>query len=269
MSLILAEVFIKALLLCGLLYLIARHEADYSFSKVAMVTAGLMLGSVIIEATVAPHFGIWTALVHVAFITFMIMTFCWTTLWKTLAIVSIYTIIHFVLAFLGGLAVAYLARESGKNGMVIMGANEEEFHELQKEILNQFGAAGDQLAPTSAEDLAEATPPPEEVVEPVEDVPPPPDPEPPPPPTTTTTTTLPPAPEVPPGESTWESARRALNVGGAARGGGTHTVYINGQLREAGDIVGLTHGGWRYRWRIKAIDENGIHLVGLDRRKIE
>lgn len=270
MTLMLGEVFIKALLLCGLLYLFARYEADYSFTKVAMVTGGLMLGSVIIEATVAPQLGVWTALVHVAFITFMIMTFCWTTLPKTLAIVAIYTLIHFALAFIGSRAMAYLARESGKSGMVIMGANEDEFRELQKEILNQTGAAANQLA-ASAGELSD-TPPPEEVVEPARDEQPPPAPEPTPPPAESpppSTTTLPAPPDAITGESTWETARRALNIGGTARGGGNHMVYINGQLREAGDFVSITQGGWHYRWRIKAIDENGLHLVGVDRRKTE
>ena len=33
------DVFLNAAILCAILYLVAKHEADYIFAKVAMVTA--------------------------------------------------------------------------------------------------------------------------------------------------------------------------------------------------------------------------------------
>ena len=33
----LAVIFVKAFMLCGLLYVFGRHEADYNFQKVAML----------------------------------------------------------------------------------------------------------------------------------------------------------------------------------------------------------------------------------------
>ncbi len=42
-ELMLIEIFVNAAVLRLILFLIAKHEADYSFSKVAMTTAGIGL----------------------------------------------------------------------------------------------------------------------------------------------------------------------------------------------------------------------------------
>ncbi|MCE9615268.1 MAG: hypothetical protein K8T26_13435 [Lentisphaerae bacterium] len=268
MELMIGEVFLKAAILCGLLYFIARHEADYSFQKVAMVTAGLMLGSVLIDAAVKPHLGPWTAIIHVAFIAFMIMTFCWITFWKSLVVVVVYVGVHFALALLGGMALGYLHKESSKSaGMVMMGANESEFKEMQSMIndnaeraMRQAGAgmeeaageaAPEPAAPAVEEDrapalaarVADATPPPA-------------------PPEPAAEAATPAA-----GEDEWVTAEKSLVVGGMASGSrGAPTVFINGQLREAGDVISATSHDQLYRWRILSIGDKGVRLKPIDKR---
>ena len=42
------DIFSNAFVLCGLLFLVARHEADFEFSKVAIVSAVISLGNTLL-----------------------------------------------------------------------------------------------------------------------------------------------------------------------------------------------------------------------------
>lgn len=268
MQLMIVQVFIEAAILCGLLYAIARYEADYSFTKVAMVVAGLSLGSVLINATVQPHLGPWTAIVLVAFYAFMIMTFCWVSFWKSLLVVVAYSAVHFGLAFLALIVAASLIKQSSKTGMVMMGATESEFKEIQAEIQKNFSNAAEQArtrapeigkaaaAAHAATNPAAATGQPA-AAEPAAKAPPP------------ATTNAPPI--VPrPGEDEWTTAQRTLVLGGFASGSrAAVTALVNGQMREVGDIISAPYNGQVYRWRITAIDTKGLHLQPLDKRPAE
>lgn len=80
------EVFIKAFLLCILLYIVARDEADFEFRKVTMVTAGIVLGAVILDAVLTRFIGLFTLIPIAAFIVFMVMQFCWVRFWRSLLV---------------------------------------------------------------------------------------------------------------------------------------------------------------------------------------
>lgn len=251
-------VMVKAALLCGLLYAVAKHEADYSFSKVAMVTAGLALGSMCIDGIVAPQLGIWTAIVHVAFICFMIMTFCWISFAKSLIVVGIYCAIHFAMAFGGALLAGYLIKETQGTGMMMMGASESEFNELQQEIMNQFENLEQQteLELEAAARRASA-PPPETTAKKAA-------------PRKATATgprgSLPAVVEKASADDMkWLDARRSVRVSGIIGAAGSRMATINDELKEVGDIVAVGHGGQVYRWEVTGITADNVNLKPLNR----
>ena len=92
------EVFIKAFLLCILLYIVASEEADYDFRKVTMVTAGIVLGTVIIDAVLTRFIGMLALLPILAFIVFMVMQFCWVRLGKALLIAVPFLILNIMIS---------------------------------------------------------------------------------------------------------------------------------------------------------------------------
>jgi hypothetical protein len=105
MELMIGEIFLKALVLCGILFLVARREADFEFSKLVLVTCGITLGSFAMEAFLAPALADYmpffasatiTFLLAATFMTFMVVRFCWVRLWK--GILGIYIEILFTAA---------------------------------------------------------------------------------------------------------------------------------------------------------------------------
>lgn len=54
MELMIGGIFLKALVLCGILFLVARHEADFKFKKVVWVTCGITFGSFAMAESVKP-----------------------------------------------------------------------------------------------------------------------------------------------------------------------------------------------------------------------
>ncbi len=88
------DIFTNAAILCAILYLVARHEADYSFSKVAIVTAITGLGAFLIQMFLFEHIGWFTIVPVFVMTTAMIMIFCWVRLWKTLLVVTLFCLFH-------------------------------------------------------------------------------------------------------------------------------------------------------------------------------
>ena len=95
---LLFELFIKAFLLCILLYIVARDEADFEFRKVTMVTAGIVLGTVIIDATLTRFIGLLTLIPIAAFVVFMIMQFCWVRFWRSLLVAIPFLILNIMIS---------------------------------------------------------------------------------------------------------------------------------------------------------------------------
>jgi len=90
-ELMLAETFLNAAILCTILYVVAKHEADFSFAKVAMVVAGIQLASFLAQVflnTVA-----WfTLLISFVFTLLFVQKFCWLSFKKTLVVVLIFCV---------------------------------------------------------------------------------------------------------------------------------------------------------------------------------
>jgi len=81
-----AEVFVKAAVLCLLLCLFARGEADFNFRKVSMATAGLTLGSLPLEGLLKDRPGVFALLPIVILIVLILMRFCWVAWWQALLV---------------------------------------------------------------------------------------------------------------------------------------------------------------------------------------
>ena len=95
---LLFEVFIKAFLLCILLYIVARDEADFDFRKVTMVTAAIVLGAVILDAILTRYIGLFTLIPITAFVVFMVMQFCWVRFWRSLLVAIPFLILNIMIS---------------------------------------------------------------------------------------------------------------------------------------------------------------------------
>jgi hypothetical protein len=83
-----AAILIQAGILCGLLYVFGKDEADRDFQKVAMVVAVISLINFLVEALLAPKIGLWVLLVELAVIVFFVEKFCWLP-WKRATLVAL------------------------------------------------------------------------------------------------------------------------------------------------------------------------------------
>ena len=89
-ELMLAETFVNAAILCAILYLVAKHEADFSFSKVAMVAAGIQLIAFLTQVFLFDRIGWFTLAVSFVFALLLVMRFCWLNVAKSLLVVAIF-----------------------------------------------------------------------------------------------------------------------------------------------------------------------------------
>jgi hypothetical protein len=89
------DVFLNTAVLYTILYLVAKHEADYSFARVAMVTAVTSLGAFLIQIFLFEMIGWFTIGLVFLLTAAMIMTFCWVRLWKTVIVVTLFCAFHF------------------------------------------------------------------------------------------------------------------------------------------------------------------------------
>jgi hypothetical protein len=99
MDLVFASIILQALILCGLLYLIARHEADFEFAKVAMVVAAITLGNFMIEKMLTPRIGLFSLGAEFTFVVLMIWKFCWLRWWKALVVSLLFVAVQVGMTF--------------------------------------------------------------------------------------------------------------------------------------------------------------------------
>lgn len=125
MELMIGQILLQALILCGLLYLIARHEADFEFAKVAMVVAGITLGNFIIELTLIPRIGVFTPLAEIAFVVFMITKFCWVRWWKAVIVSVLFIAVQLGMAFGVALVVQKVDRSVDEAGGTVLERSDE------------------------------------------------------------------------------------------------------------------------------------------------
>ena len=110
------QILIQAVILRMILILIAKHEADTSFPKAAMVAAGISVG-VFVIGIMTQKFGVFVTIpAQIAFMAMVLMTFCWISLAKSIIVVLIYSAVHFLMMFL----MTLLIRNSMKQSLFLM-----------------------------------------------------------------------------------------------------------------------------------------------------
>lgn len=135
MDIMIVEIFLKAFVLCGLLYLVARNEADFDFAKVAMVTAGISIGTFFIDLLLQPHIGVLTFIPSIAFVMFMIMKFCWAPFWKALLVTFLYLVFNIALA-IGVLLLINKVNDS--SGETVMSKHDKDLMEARQMVHEMY-----------------------------------------------------------------------------------------------------------------------------------
>jgi len=291
MTFLIAEVFLKAAVLSLILYLLARHEADYGFQKVAMVTAGITLGGFLLEQFIpfmvrrivgegvsAPVIlGVSTILTVGAlmlFVASMVARFCWVSARRAAAIAAVYIV------FCVGFALATQALKAQFEGVEMvpaapgpeaksLPADLREVMEFQEESfgLSDSPAGSGSSAGEWGGDSDAAVPiaPPETpAVEPEStDAPVPTD-------VAAEGGLEAPGAAAPPvaapdpvGDAAGpdvEGARKKLKIHGLLRdSAGKPLALVNQQPVEPGETVALDHEGYRYLWRLDSIERGRVN----------
>jgi hypothetical protein len=141
MELMIGQILLQAFILCGLLYLIARHEADFDFAKVAMVVAGITFGNFFIELSLLPRIGLFTILVEIAFVVFMTTKFCWLRWWKAVIVSVLFVAAQVGMAFGVNLLVSKVDQTVDEAGGTLLEQQQQDTVEAAKMIQEMWGAA--------------------------------------------------------------------------------------------------------------------------------
>jgi hypothetical protein len=272
MELMIGEIFLKALVLCGILYLVARREADFQFSKLVLVTCGITLGNFALEVFLAPQLANYipffasaavTLLVAVAFVTFMVVRFCWVRLWKGVIVTVLFMGFSVGLSVAGAMLVKQINQSVEKAGGSVMEQNNKEalqmFREMtavtSSQMMQQAKAEGLGPAPAQAKVDAEAPSllpavmPPEESVEP--------------PPRATVT---PPPPKQPIDElpafartPEWQAAQAKIKVSAVlVERDGSNTAIVNGEVLGIGDVLTVEVKKKLYRFKMAELTTDWV-----------
>ena len=275
------KVSVEALVLCLVLYLVARHEADYDFQKLVMVVAGTMLGNFLLYAGASvylpPIHLLWVVpLLQLGFSAFMIKTFCWVTTGKALLVALICTLFHVAFS-LGAALVARKLFGSVTPSSVAVEQQNREMQEIKAEIMREMAQSADPFGAKGAAGTnasvrgpgATNTPaPPAVSAAPPAAVPPvPPDPlvpaaaapaptEAPPPPSTPASV----AAQAAQPAADWATARKLIKIVGITGRPGDYVALVNQRVVNPGDLISVRHGDRTYRWTVREINRDQVQL---------
>lgn len=250
MSFLIAEIFLKAAVLSLILYAFARHEADYSFQKVAMVTAGIALGGFWLEHFIPFFLGrvasawlsaewIWilgwvcALAILTLFVAFMVKTFCWVSSRRAVGVALVYIVFCIVFALATRKVKAAFEGEGDpaarKADAARVQSDLKAAMQFQEESFN-LAAPAPVAAPEPVSPLPVAVP--AETVMPIP---------------TNSMTPAEPEPDV-------EGARKKLKISGIIRNAqGRPLALVNQQPIEEGETLGIEHAGHQFQWRLDAI----------------
>lgn len=241
------EVFIQAAVLCTILYVVARYEADYSFQKVAMVAAGIGLGNMLIQSLLQPHVpvGLQSLLVIpcIIFTAFMIMTFCWINVWKSVLVVLVF--VGFQLLSHLGMQVLMKRFGSSDAQAAAVEKKQQEVAEMQEQIVAMIE---NPAAP------APAVPPPAPTVAPE------------PAPVPESDKPVAPGPAV--NDVGWDAAEKMLKVAGVSKRHGEVIALVNNSVVLQNGVIRVTYNGMIYSWRAAAISSDGVRWERLKARPV-
>ncbi len=295
MFMLVGEIAIQALVLCAIMYFVARHEADYSFDKVFMVAAGIALGWAALTFLLFDRIGFLIVIPIFAFMAYMLVKFCWVSVPKSLLITLIFVI------FQSGMKCAtdritgkIVASMDKSNALVEQRMKDtEEARQMMVESLQGAYHGGPVPAPSAppADEVAiiqevvssiqqqveaqkaqqieamknagfqaavpaEAPPVPETPAEPEPVAAAEPAPSRAPAPVPAPAAA--PAPQAP--AEDWDGARKAMVISGISGRPGRFIAIVDGNMREAGDTVSVRHQGKTFTWTIRDITVNNLDL---------
>ena len=79
-------IFLSAAMLCGIMYVVARHEAEYDFVHVLLVAAGLFVGNLILGVAIGEF-----AVIVMYFVTaWVLQKYCYLQWGKSFVVTTIY-----------------------------------------------------------------------------------------------------------------------------------------------------------------------------------
>jgi len=254
-----AQIFLEAFLLRLILLLVARHEADHSFAKVAMVTAGITLGGFLIEVLTTEHLGAFTLIPVLAFVAFMLMTFCWVRFGKSILVVILFSGFHILLS-IGATTISQRVSKSVSKSVAAQLPVKEEDYKMAKEFMDQVFGQAEPAPPSDAQPqspqpgspsvTAPRHPP---MVRPTSRQSAP-----------STTTAAPEVDERDRDSGAWAEARKRIEFGGVMTlEDGTHVTLANGEAVREGETVSARYDGNVYMWRIRSIAKGKVDLTPL------
>lgn len=243
MEILAAKIFIEAAILCGLLRLIAKHEADCSYTKVVIVSAVMTTVNFFLLAILLPKIGFFVIIPIALFVSFMISTFCWVSKGKSIIIVTIYLAFHLGLTAL----VAFLDKKANEDMQNVMDQPAQRSMNETINVLEGFygEGAGDALMPDNTPMLDPAKP---ETEAPKPEQPP--------------AKKAEPTPKViEKGGDEWAEAKYMLSIGSTMRAGNKSLVSINGKFIETGEEVRVEYNEKIFVWRLKGIKGREVDLT--------
>ena len=259
------QIAIQAGVLSLLMFLLARWESDFSFSKVFAVASAISLGLLVLDIALLSQIGLFVVFVDMGFIALMLVKFCWLPVRKAVLVTLIYCV------FLVGqfFATVYINNKimgSTAGAMSDLDEQSEYMQEIQQAMIEDAQGG----APVSAAQQAEV----ERMARESEEQ------------ARTfeaeveaerarqrraqavgrrsTVTRGVAAPVVPaPVENVenWDAAFAAVKVTGIIGSEGQQMAIVNGCRIKNGGIVALVHGDKIYRLKVKIIGGKRVRLT--------
>ncbi len=272
MALMIGEIFLKALVLCGILFLAARRAAGFSFKKAVLVTCGIMLGILAVEAFVAlpckellssrfespvPEIvsGSVPMLLAVALTAFMAVRFCRIGLWKGLVVAMVFLVFSVGVSMAGAYVAAKINESVEKaDGSKMEEANKEAvqaspdmMEQIAAEITRQVqGESGTPMPAVPGMNSATVPVPPDsEPVAPPHVVEAPP----------------PPVDELPAFARTpeWQAAQAKIKVSAVlVERDGSNVAIVNGDVLGIGDVLTVEVKKKLYRFKMAEITTDWV-----------
>ncbi len=91
--------FLDPAILCLLLYLFARHNAEFDFLRVFFITLGIGVGGAVIFMALAPSIGLLSLIPVFLLALFLLMKFCYVSLKQGVIILSVFVILKIILNY--------------------------------------------------------------------------------------------------------------------------------------------------------------------------
>lgn len=264
-------IFFQAFIICALLYGLARREADYEFSTVALVTTGIIAGNFILFLTLFSKLGFFAIVPVFAFTCWMLVRFCWVSWPKGMLV----TFLYFVLS----IGFEYGKARLQQGDVEALTEDEQRLHDPQafidkqtEEGLREFEAINESTERMLAGTLPESeAPEPAEAATPAQSAPPPREipaeqaarpaiPTPAPPIAVPSVATMPAAvvpadgPAISAAEQDWVQARSRLRIKGwLEEGNGRRVALVGSEMVAVGETAHVDWEGRRYVWRLAAL----------------